>query len=263
MPFLPEPEQPHFQQLQYAFAEHIRDPRKKAPGQIEDRRMGIYRELFFGAIENFIATAFPVTKSLMPEVWWNQSIRDFMIEYRCDSPYFHQISEQFLTYITQVRLATDHEPRFLHELMHYEWIELALDIDEQEPFGQDNGLTDQLLEQAPQVSPLAWTFNYHYPVHRICVDFQPKTPCDQPIWLLVYRNADDHVKFMELNPVSARLIELMSLEPLVSGYSHLMKIAAEMQVTDPTPVIEGGTQLLHQFYEAGIVLGATTLPKED
>ena len=253
---------PAFQQLQYAFAGHIRNPDQPIPRHIEDRRMRIYRELFFNTVEGFAATAFPVTKSIMPEAWWQQSIRDFMINYRCESPYFHQISEQFLTYITQTRAATDNEPGFLYELMHYEWIELALDIAEDDPFSDIHALNNQLIEHAPQVSPLAWTLNYRYPVHRISPEFQPDIPSEQPVWLLVYRNADDCVKFMELNPVSARLIDLMSHQPLASGYSHLLKIAEEMQMADPTPVLDGGTQLLHQFYKAGIVLGAAKIPKE-
>ena len=41
-------ERPKFQEQQYAFAAHIRDPQNvPAPEGIEDRRMAIYRELFF------------------------------------------------------------------------------------------------------------------------------------------------------------------------------------------------------------------------
>ena len=54
-----------FQKLQYAFAAHIRDPEHRAaPAGIEDRRMGIYRELFYNNIEDFLATAFPVIRAL-------------------------------------------------------------------------------------------------------------------------------------------------------------------------------------------------------
>ena len=36
-----------------------------------------------------------------------------------------------------------------------------------------------------------------------------KTPPQQPEWLLVYRNAEDRVAFMEINAVTARLLALM------------------------------------------------------
>jgi hypothetical protein len=39
---------PEFQRKQYEFAAHIRDPEKNAaPPGIEDRRLAIYRDLFF------------------------------------------------------------------------------------------------------------------------------------------------------------------------------------------------------------------------
>ena len=43
---------PMFQQTQYAFAAHLRDPdANPAPPDIEDRRMKIYRELVYNNIE--------------------------------------------------------------------------------------------------------------------------------------------------------------------------------------------------------------------
>ena len=37
-----------FRDIQYAFAKHIRDPQNNpAPTDAEDRRMAVYRELFF------------------------------------------------------------------------------------------------------------------------------------------------------------------------------------------------------------------------
>ncbi|RKZ79734.1 MAG: DUF2063 domain-containing protein, partial [Gammaproteobacteria bacterium] len=47
---------PSFIDTQYQFAGHIRDPEHNpAPADIEQRRMAIYRELFYNNIEGFIA----------------------------------------------------------------------------------------------------------------------------------------------------------------------------------------------------------------
>jgi hypothetical protein len=56
---------PEFQQKQYAFAAHIRDPEQNpAPAGVEDRRMAIYRELFFNNLHNLIgSTLWPSTVS--------------------------------------------------------------------------------------------------------------------------------------------------------------------------------------------------------
>ncbi len=48
-------------QQQYAFAAHIRDPQHAAPpADIEDRRMGIYRELFFNNLDSSLTDTLPV-----------------------------------------------------------------------------------------------------------------------------------------------------------------------------------------------------------
>ena len=55
-------------QQQYEFAAHIRDPEHKpAPDDIEDRRMGIYRELFYNNVEGFLSNSFPVLRKLMDD----------------------------------------------------------------------------------------------------------------------------------------------------------------------------------------------------
>ena len=50
---------PDFQRKQYEFAAHIRDPdRVPAPKGIEDRRMGVYRHLFFNNLRNLLGGMF-------------------------------------------------------------------------------------------------------------------------------------------------------------------------------------------------------------
>ena len=46
----------NFKDVQYAFTRHMRDPESNpAPEGIEDRRIGVYRELVYNNIEGFIA----------------------------------------------------------------------------------------------------------------------------------------------------------------------------------------------------------------
>ena len=51
-------ERPEFIRKQFEFAAHIRDPENNpVPDNIEDRRMAIYRELFFNNVEDFMASS--------------------------------------------------------------------------------------------------------------------------------------------------------------------------------------------------------------
>ena len=129
-----------FQALQYEFAAHIRDPEHRAaPGGVEDRRMGIYRELFYNNIEDFLATAFPVIRTITSAERWHALARDFYARHQCHEPQFFKIAEEFLKYLDDERGDVLDDPAFLRELAHYEWVELALSI-------SDRDLTPELAD---------------------------------------------------------------------------------------------------------------------
>jgi hypothetical protein len=97
--------------------------------------------------------------------------------------------------------------------------------------------------------------SYTYPVHKICPEFIPDAPGEQTTYLMVYRNLQEEVGFMELNPATARLINLIQENPLEVGEKHLVRIAEELEHPKPNLVIQGGRQTLLQLKEADILLG--------
>ncbi|MCV6604543.1 MAG: putative DNA-binding domain-containing protein, partial [Porticoccaceae bacterium] len=189
-----------FQDSQFAFAAHLRNPKHNpAPPDIEDRRMGIYRELIYNNIENFIASGFPVLKTLYSEADWHAMVRDFVSRHQSATPYFLEISQEFLRYLQEEHQQQPCDPAFLLELAHYEWVELALDVSpESLPAEQEISESD-LLQRHPVVSPLAWRLSYQYPVHQLGPEHQPQEPPQNPTFLVVYRNRSERVRFMEAN----------------------------------------------------------------
>ncbi|MCG8537759.1 MAG: DNA-binding domain-containing protein, partial [Pseudomonadales bacterium] len=72
--------------MQMAFAAHLRDPANQpAPEGIENRRMQIYRDLFYNNVEGFVSGAFPVLRSLTSDEKWHRMVRDFFAHYRCQT----------------------------------------------------------------------------------------------------------------------------------------------------------------------------------
>ncbi len=252
----PSAEPPSFVRKQYEFAANIRDPESCAtPGDVEERRMAIYRELFFNNIEGFLASHLPVLKSLFAETAWHAIVRDFMIRHRCRSPYFFEIAREFIDYLQQERSPEVGDPPFLQELAHYEWVELALnfsDADLDAPPADPNG---DLFAGVPVLSPLAWNLSYAYPVHRIGPDFQPREPGAQRTHLVVYRNRKDAVQFLEINAVTQRLFELVKENPSLTGLELITQIADELNHPQPQAVIEHGRGLLQDLRLRDIILG--------
>ena len=244
-----------FQELQYQFAAHLRDPAQQAaPIDIEDRRMEIYRGLFFRNIESFIANGFPVLRSLYNDDDWEQLVRSFYSRHISHSPQFYQIAEEFIHY-----LQDEHEQRgcdadFMLELAHYEWIEMILAMDTNEP---DDVIEEggDLMEGVPVLNPCLHNLAYHYPVHQITASFQPEKPGEQPTHLVVYRRPDDQVVFLEVNPVTARLLQRIAEKPALTGREQLTALATEVGMAEET-MLGFGSQTLSDLCDREVLLGA-------
>lgn len=246
---------PGFINKQYEFAAHIRDPEKNPPpSEIEARRMAIYRELFYNNVESFVSCAFPVLRELYEENQWHEMVRDFFSRHKSKTPLFLEISQEFLIYLQSER-NLENDPAFILELAHYEWIELAASISEAEIEFDKIDTDGDFLEGIPVLSPLTWPLNYQYPVHKISPQFQPENPEATPVCLIVYRDRNDKVGFMETNIVTNRLLQLMQEFPDCTGNQHLQKIAEEMQHQNPNVVIKGGLEIMENLRRADILPG--------
>ncbi len=241
---------------QYEFAAHIRDPEHMpAPADVEDRRLGIYRELFYNNVQDFMASSFPVLRQICGDEGWHTLIHDYFARHRAHTPLFPQMPQEFLKYLESERGDRPEAPPFLWELAHYEWVELALSIDAREVDEAAADPEGDLLAGVPVLSPLAWPLAYRYPVHRIGPDFQPAGIPEQETYLLVYRDRADEVHFLELNPVTARLLELLSGENPPAGREALKQIAGELAHPDPELVISGGQLILRDLRSRDVVTG--------
>ncbi len=242
----------------FQFAAHIRDPdNNPAPNDIEDRRMGIYRDLFFNNVKGFLNSTFPVLKSLYEEDAWLELARRFYALHHCQSPYFLEISREFIDYLQTEHTLRDIDPPFLFELAHYEWIELALSISQENPDLQQIDTKLSLLDGHPVMSPLAWLLTYSWPVHQIRPDFQPEQPAEQTVCIIVYRDTDDDVQFTEINPVTAKLLQQLEQNDALSGADVLNEIAKELGVANPEPILQSGLEILEGLKQRGIILGTT------
>lgn len=244
-----------FTELQYALAAHIRDPASNdPPAGIEDRRLAIYRELFFNNVSKMLAGTFPVLHEILGASRWRSLTRDYFAHHQAHTPYFLEMPREFLSYLENERGAHPDDAPFMLELAHYEWVELALSVAEEEISFEGLDQDGDLLEREPVVSPLVRVYSYHFPVHRIGPGFQPAKPPPEVTWLVVFRGPDDRVRFLQINQVTARLIELAQ-EGGRSGRDMLTQIAGELRHQRPEVVVEGGRDILKMLREEAIILG--------
>lgn len=243
-------------ELQTSFAAHIRNPNAvPAPSGVEDRRMQIYRDLFFNNISRLLASNFPVLRTLFDNDGWSKLVREFYVEHRALTPLFPELPREFLRYVEEKRQQRPGDPPFLLELAHYEWVELALSLDQCELDSIAVDRHGDLLSGIPVLSPLAWPLSYRYPVHRIGPDHRPDEPPSEATHLLVYRNRADRVRFMQLNDVTRLLLALMQEQPSLTGARLLEQTAEGIGHLEPSAVVHSGKRLMQDLLDRDVLLG--------
>ncbi|HEY6131059.1 MAG TPA: putative DNA-binding domain-containing protein [Halioglobus sp.] len=236
---------------QLAMARYLRDPQHQpAPAGVEPRRLKIYETFVYNNIEGFISGGFPVLRSLYDEADWHALVRSFIDQHRCQTPYFLEISQEFLQFLMQDFRARPCDPPFMVELAHYEWAELALDISEE--VLPDPVTVADVVAVVPRLSPLAWSLSYRFPVHRIGPGYRPST-AGEPCYLVVYRNREDRVRYLELNATTARLLEKVRDNISDTAGTLLADLADELGMAEESILAFGGEQL-RQLIALSVVL---------
>jgi hypothetical protein len=250
---MPRAESLHDQQ--YQLAAHIRDPAQPPPPGIEDRRLAIYRDLFFNSLEGLLAGNFPVIRKLFEGNAWTTLVRDFYREFHCSTPLFPELPREFIQYL-QLRVGAGRgDPPWLPELAHYEWVELALDLSEARPDAVDHIADGDLLDGVPVPSPLAWPLAYTWPVHRLSPTWQPDVAPEAATFLLVQRGPDHKVRFSEISALTFRLLQRIDESPELSGREQLLALAIEASAPDPPAFVSDGRGMLEQLRASGVLLG--------
>lgn len=245
------PALPEFQRYQFEFAAHIRDPgAHPRPAGVDARRMKIYSELLYNNVEGFLLACFPVLRKILGTRKWAKLVRAFFSTHRSHTPYFRQIPDEFMQFLQNEWTLPAGRPPYLLALAHYEWIELVLSVSNRSADCPVDA-NGNMLDDVPVLNPVLANLRYDWPVQRIA----PRRKV-QPAetWLLVFRDADDRVQFIEINAFTARLLSLLETGTL-NGRATLQRIAAESRHPDPALILQAGAALLEDLRARGAIVG--------
>lgn len=237
-----------FQRYQLAFTAHIRDPStNKKPARVQDTRMAIYREIVFNNIFSTVSACFPVCKSIMGARAWRKLVRAFFANHQATTPIFREIPQQFLQFIdTKIDL-----PFYFQSLAHYEWVELAVASLQADSIKLS--IKTDLLNEKLILAPAHMLLSYDYAVQSISKRHLPKGA--EQTYLLVFRNAENKVKFIELNPITFQLLNLIQTNEL-TGKQALTKLAEEIAHPDVGAIITFGAEILADLAKQQAIIGS-------
>ena len=237
------------QNRQQDFLAYLRNPAEQAiPAGFPEPGAKIYAGLLYNKFDSCLQACFPVCCSLLGETAWQTLVTAFIALHPCKSPLYRQVPDEFVEYLfTAVDI-----PLWLPELAHFEWLELALSIAEAElpPHNPD---PDGWLSHRPVFAPVLEICRYAYPVARLGEEQTSVLP-DQVTCLLGFRDKEQEVRFIELTPATARLLEILQ-SARVTLQEALEQIAAELNHPQPLALINFAVATLNQLLLQGAILG--------
>lgn len=198
--------------FQRSFAAYARSAEsERVPIELPTKQSQVYAELLFNNVCSFIDRCFPVAKTLFPQVEWRECCRSFYKNWPSYTPYFNEIPYEFVKFIASQQSYKTTYP-WLSQLLHYEWLELQVQTDPAQPLTEVSVAqpTTQLSHIKIHCNPTLQIAQYDWPVHRI---YAGHIPAAQLTFLLVFRDGQDQVKFVEANAITAALISFLQQNP--------------------------------------------------
>lgn len=237
-----------FQRYQAQFTAYIRNPaQNQKPPKVNTSRLAVYKKAVFNNIVESVSVCFPVCQVVIGKRAWQKLIREFVVTFAAASPIFREIPQQFLLFLEHIESV----PAYFKQLAHYEWVELTITMQQTEP--AVIAKKADLLHEKPILAAAHMLLEYDYPVHQISAKSKPKQP--QKTTLLVFRNPEFEVKFIELNPVTYRLLQLIKEHDL-TGEQALTQLANEIRHPDVNVIIQFGLGILTDLANQQAIIGS-------
>lgn len=239
-----------FQERQLEFTQYLRDDTVVVNKDI-NRRKSIYKDLVKSNINRIISDSFPISKKLIIDTDWRDMVDGFIANHLSQTPYFLEICQEFLAYLSQERIPRSTDRPFLVELAHFEWITLAIDVADIDVHFSD--VSNHTKETLYTLSPLVIGLTYQYPVHLIDDEYLP-SEFSSPIHLIIYRNRYDQVQVMETNALTIQLVRLMQMHESLSCKDLFNLLLTEIPDAQMSILVSNLSSILSELAEKDVVL---------
>jgi hypothetical protein len=219
---------------------------ENAFGAIGQRRLFLYRTLIRKSLRSAVREELPRTALRLGERF-DTEVDAFLTEEMPRSHYLRDVAFEMVEWARPRWTADSTLPTFLADLARHELsaFEVAA-ADVGDPPEADPGLE---LDRAVVLDPALRVCRYAFPVHRLREEDPDLAP--ELTTLLVYRDAEHDVRYLELTPLAGLILEhLLAKEPL--GVAITTACAA-LGVGFP---VEASARFFADLAERGVLYGA-------
>lgn len=224
------------------------------PSELEGTRLAVYRRLVHGALNECMLSILPRTAARLGERFWRE-VRLFYAERGPRTHYLRDVPSEFLSWCEARWGTLDDVPAYAYDLARHEVtaIEIGAACD-----GSPQPSVQELSLALPVVFQSAAALRrYRFAVHRLPEDPDDRSePEAGSFALLVYRDAEHDLRYLDLSPVAACI-----LERLLEG-ATLQQAIVEGAAAGGVPVedslLQGTAALLGDLAERGALLGGAS-----
>jgi hypothetical protein len=231
-------------------ARHALPPDDSAALAAEFERWLVYRKLVQGTLRDAVALAIPRTIARLGALF-DEYFARFLRERGPATHYLRDVTSELLDYCAPLWAADARVPPWALDLARHEAI--AIVVASLRELAVPAPLGELELERGLRFVEAARVVRYGFAVQRLSSDEADRTPpIAVPTELLVYRDREHDVRYLELTPLAAAL-----LERLLAGASLRDAVLGACNHTghEPASALEGSARLLADLAERGIVLG--------
>lgn len=214
--------------------------------------LAVYRGLVRARLREAVELAIPRTIARLGPLF-DEYFARFLAEHGPRSHYLRDVTTELFDFATPLAAADARVPAWALELARHEALDVLVGSLAENP--GPGALSELDPERGLAFSATARVVRYAHAVHRLSADPEDRSEPERvPTALFVHRNADHEVRYLELTPLAAAILErLLAGESLRNA---LEGASAELGVPLDAGVLEGTARVLAELAERGAVLSA-------
>jgi len=219
-------------------------------------RLLVYRRLVRGTLREAVELAIPRTLARLGGVF-DEYFERFLAERGPRTHYLRDVTTELLDFCAPLWAEDARVPAWALDLARHEALQIVVSSLREPVTARELGPLE--LDRGLCFVEAARIARYAFAVHRLASDEADRTPPERvPTALFVYRDPEHDVRYLELSPLAAALLErLLRGETLKAS---LLEASAETG-TDPAAALDGTARLLADLAARGALLGAAAAPR--
>jgi hypothetical protein len=217
-------------------------------------RLLVYRELVRDTLRHALLLAVPRTAARLGPLL-DEYLERFLAERGPRTHYLRDVTPELIEFCAPLWSLDPRVPAYAVDLARHEALEIEIAARPDAASAASDELeVDSVLLFAPSLKVV----RYAHAVHQLPLDADDRSePERAPTALAVYRDVRHEVRYLELSPLAAALLEaLMAGEPLGAAV-HRACVATGVPVAPA--VLGGASRLLADLSERGCLLGVDPL----